>query len=306
MACGTPVVTSRGGATEETAGGAAVLVDPYDAGSIAAGIAEAVDDAPSCAASAPSAPVPSRGTRRHAPWSRSTARWPDEPSSSSTPTCSVAGAPATRPTSSTSCGTCPLRRPAFASPRSRASRSSSQTASSRCTCPRAQELRMAWSVPRTLTKLRPALAHFQHALPLRCPCPAVVTIHDLSFERDPSVCRRRPPRLQDRRAALGQARRARPRRVGADEGRPRRAVRHRAGEDHRHATRRGSRVLAGRRRSRQVPVVGADLSRNARTRWPRQRAASERRAAARRRRARDATAGSRESSSGAAPSSAAT
>jgi glycosyltransferase involved in cell wall biosynthesis len=52
---------------------------------------------------------------------------------------------------------------------------------------RFQELRMAWSVPRTLTELRPALAHFQHALPLRCPCPAVVTIHDLSFERDPAV-----------------------------------------------------------------------------------------------------------------------
>ena len=32
MACGTPVVTSRGGATEETAGGAAVLVDPLDSG----------------------------------------------------------------------------------------------------------------------------------------------------------------------------------------------------------------------------------------------------------------------------------
>ena len=52
---------------------------------------------------------------------------------------------------------------------------------------RFQELRMAWSVPRVLGRLRPALAHFQHALPLRCPCPAVVTIHDLSFERDPSV-----------------------------------------------------------------------------------------------------------------------
>jgi glycosyltransferase involved in cell wall biosynthesis len=46
---------------------------------------------------------------------------------------------------------------------------------------------MAWSVPRALRTLRPALAHFQHVLPLRCPCPAVVTIHDLSFERDPSV-----------------------------------------------------------------------------------------------------------------------
>ena len=42
MACGTPVVTSAGGATEEVAGGAAVLVDPLDPGSIAGGIAEAV------------------------------------------------------------------------------------------------------------------------------------------------------------------------------------------------------------------------------------------------------------------------
>jgi glycosyltransferase involved in cell wall biosynthesis len=41
MACGTPVVTSRGGATEEVAGGAAVLVDPLDPAAIAAGIEEA-------------------------------------------------------------------------------------------------------------------------------------------------------------------------------------------------------------------------------------------------------------------------
>jgi glycosyltransferase involved in cell wall biosynthesis len=41
MACGTPVVTSRGGATEEVAGDAAVLVDPRNSSSIAAGIAEA-------------------------------------------------------------------------------------------------------------------------------------------------------------------------------------------------------------------------------------------------------------------------
>jgi glycosyltransferase involved in cell wall biosynthesis len=41
MACGTPVVTSLGGATEEVAGGAAVLVDPLDPAAIAAGIAEA-------------------------------------------------------------------------------------------------------------------------------------------------------------------------------------------------------------------------------------------------------------------------
>lgn len=42
MACGTPVVTSRGGATEEVAGGAAVLVDPRDPVSIATGIEEAL------------------------------------------------------------------------------------------------------------------------------------------------------------------------------------------------------------------------------------------------------------------------
>jgi glycosyltransferase involved in cell wall biosynthesis len=48
---------------------------------------------------------------------------------------------------------------------------------------RLQELRMVWSVPRALRRLRPALAHFQHALPLSLPAPAVVTVHDLSFER---------------------------------------------------------------------------------------------------------------------------
>ena len=105
---------------------------------------------------------------------------------------------------------------------------------------------MAWSVPRTLRTLRPALAHFQHALPLRLPVPS--GRHDprpLVRARSVGDAAARPPRLQDRRAALGQARRARPRRVGADEGRHRRAVRHRAGEDHRHAARRRSRVLAG-------------------------------------------------------------
>jgi glycosyltransferase involved in cell wall biosynthesis len=52
---------------------------------------------------------------------------------------------------------------------------------------RSQELRMALSVPRLLRRLRPALAHFIHALPLACPAPAVVTVQDLSWERDPSV-----------------------------------------------------------------------------------------------------------------------
>ena len=45
MAHGAPVVTSRGTSTEEVAGGAAVLVDPRDAASIADGITRALSDA---------------------------------------------------------------------------------------------------------------------------------------------------------------------------------------------------------------------------------------------------------------------
>ena len=42
MACGTPVVTSRGRSTEEVAGGAAILVDPLNVTSIADGVQEAL------------------------------------------------------------------------------------------------------------------------------------------------------------------------------------------------------------------------------------------------------------------------
>ncbi len=49
MVQGTAVVTSRGTATEEVAGGAAVLVDPLDVESIAAGLDEAFDCAPELA-----------------------------------------------------------------------------------------------------------------------------------------------------------------------------------------------------------------------------------------------------------------
>jgi len=52
---------------------------------------------------------------------------------------------------------------------------------------RVQELRMLWSLPRLLRTLRPQLAHFVHAVPPRLPCPAVLTVQDLSFERDPTV-----------------------------------------------------------------------------------------------------------------------
>jgi glycosyltransferase involved in cell wall biosynthesis len=44
MACGTPVVTTRGGATEEVAGGAAVLVDPLDVAGVAGGIERATSE----------------------------------------------------------------------------------------------------------------------------------------------------------------------------------------------------------------------------------------------------------------------
>lgn len=50
-----------------------------------------------------------------------------------------------------------------------------------------QELRMLWSLPRLIRRLRPRLAHFVHAIPPRLPCPAVLTVQDVSFERDPTV-----------------------------------------------------------------------------------------------------------------------
>ena len=50
-----------------------------------------------------------------------------------------------------------------------------------------QEVRMAWTLPRTLRRLGADLVHTQYAAPLRCPCPFVVTVHDVSFARDPSL-----------------------------------------------------------------------------------------------------------------------
>jgi glycosyltransferase involved in cell wall biosynthesis len=46
---------------------------------------------------------------------------------------------------------------------------------------------MAWRLPRLLRRVRPAVAHFVHSLPLFPGVAAVVTVQDLSFERDPSV-----------------------------------------------------------------------------------------------------------------------
>jgi glycosyltransferase involved in cell wall biosynthesis len=75
---------------------------------------------------------------------------------------------------------------------------------------RFQELRMAWSLPRALRRLGAALVHTQYALPLHSPCPAVVTIHDLSFEDDDAELMGRRDRWTFRRvvprAARGAAR----------------------------------------------------------------------------------------------------
>ena len=75
---------------------------------------------------------------------------------------------------------------------------------------RLQEVRMAWALPRALRSLGASLVHTQYALPLRSPCPAVVTIHDLSFERDDPPLMGRRDRWTFRRvvprAARGAAR----------------------------------------------------------------------------------------------------
>jgi glycosyltransferase involved in cell wall biosynthesis len=52
---------------------------------------------------------------------------------------------------------------------------------------RSQIGRMALSFPRLLRRLRPALGHFLYALPLGCPCPAVLSVGDLSFELEPRL-----------------------------------------------------------------------------------------------------------------------
>ena len=54
-----------------------------------------------------------------------------------------------------------------------------------------QELRMLWALPRLLRRRGAALVHTQYALPARSPAPAVVTIHDLSFEREPELMSRK-------------------------------------------------------------------------------------------------------------------
>lgn len=48
-----------------------------------------------------------------------------------------------------------------------------------------QLARVAWGLPRLLQRVEPALAHFQYVVPPLYRGRAVVTVHDLSFEREP-------------------------------------------------------------------------------------------------------------------------
>jgi glycosyltransferase involved in cell wall biosynthesis len=50
-----------------------------------------------------------------------------------------------------------------------------------------QSLRMALGLPRLLSALRPALAHFLYVIPPVYRGPSIVTVHDLSFERLPGL-----------------------------------------------------------------------------------------------------------------------
>jgi glycosyltransferase involved in cell wall biosynthesis len=52
---------------------------------------------------------------------------------------------------------------------------------------RSQIARMAIGLPRALRRLRPALGHFNYVIPPAYRGPAVITVHDLSFERDPAL-----------------------------------------------------------------------------------------------------------------------
>ena len=54
-----------------------------------------------------------------------------------------------------------------------------------------QELRMAWKLPRLLRGVRPRIGHYQHALPLGTVGRSVLTVHDLSFEREPELMPRK-------------------------------------------------------------------------------------------------------------------
>ena len=191
MACGTPVVTSAGGAMEEVVGDAAVLVDPLDVASIAAGIEVADRQRDELRPARPGARralhVGARGRRgcRLIP----------------------AGARMTDPLVVVDADVLGRRRTGdetYVRNLLRELGSLADGSGFRIAAvtrhpelvpagieplvlkTRLQELRMLRTLPRLLRRTGAALGHSQYAVPARSPCPAVVTIHDLSFEHGPA------------------------------------------------------------------------------------------------------------------------
>ena len=186
MACGTPVVTTRDGATAEIAGDAAGSSTRSTSEAIAAGIARG-DRTPRRAARAGLARA-----RAYTGTALRTRRLPlegdrvklvaidaDVLGRRRTGDETYVAEPAARARAARSRIRPPLRRD-HAPPGARPSRDRAGEALDLVAGAAHGSHAAASPAP-----ARPDLGHFQYALPLRLPCPAVVTIHDLSFERDP-------------------------------------------------------------------------------------------------------------------------
>ena len=173
---------------------------------------------------------------------------------------------------STCCGSCRSSRPTCGSPRSRDTRSSCPTASRRSSCPRASRS-CAW---RGRCRGCCGGCARARALPARAAArlarPGVVTMHDLHFEHDPvGDGLRRPADVQGGRAARRPPGRPRARGVGADEARRRRPLRHPAGEGRPSRRTASTRRSARARRDTAATCSSSARCRRARTRSPRSR-----------------------------------
>ena len=209
---------------EEVAGGAAVLVDPLDVSAIAEGSTRRSSAATSSSRPVSRAPAssPGSGPRTRSSSSGESSREArrlrrGRPRPAAHGRRDVRAQPPPRARRARSRRRHPARRD-HASARPRAARASSRSSS------RPARRSCAWRgrCRALLRRLGADLVHTQYAVPLRCPCPAVVTVHDVSFARDADAHEPEgSARLPARRAARGASGRARPHRVGANEGRPR-------------------------------------------------------------------------------------
>ena len=184
-----PVVTSSGTAMEEVAGGAAVLVDPLEPESIADGIAEAEarrDElvrsvsrvrAVHVGAARPTRSRRSGGSSRERARRRRRRRPRPRAHRATRRTCGTSSASSRRSPGKQASGW----------RRSRAGPTSCRPASSPWSCALARRS-CAWPGPchARSSGSTPTCAHAVR-LPLRAPCPCVVTVHDLSFVRRPEL-----------------------------------------------------------------------------------------------------------------------